>query len=584
MVDVGKQSNVTHFMICGTFHDLWTWWLYGSALPSVTMITRNVKTILFASLIATLILPFSMTNFADAGKENEQRIDAKKENIDRVRGDIEAMTKEISGLRTELTGLAEQGPIDFADLERISKALDARNASMERLQETSYQLFDIPDTRHEKLVEIKQDIIEKFKGTGIIDDVFIDHYDESIQIILKYDYFESHKNDVKNNSKTIATANSTFVEIGDVKVGVKYFVPSAEAGDAICAELGMESADRLTTCQNGTIAFPASKGSDSGFVTVGHIFRQGLSSSPGNPTQQLSVYQPGPSTNDEGEVEIPDGQTMANYANQIIGHLEYGVYGGQPNPNRDYAFVDLDDNEAIDSTVNLYGNTYDLVSYASYDPTIGDPVYKNGVTTGSSSGHVRYVGNSYAYASYTQCPGDSGSPVVATASGGYTVHGIHLGVAGDSEYFDQPDCSQSDNYSKFALYEDIAQDLGVTGTTTSAQSTVTGTVYYDINRNGVKDSAESGISGYTMHAIDVTTGGIRSTVTDADGTYTFENIKNGPSSTLIQTGYFPSQTIEPIGGWHTTVAPERGTTITFDVGFRVALPSEYVTLGFLEII
>ena len=115
--------------------------------------------------------------------------------------------------------------------------------------------------------------------------------------------------------------------------------------------------------------------------------------------------------------------------------------------------------------------------------------------------------------------------------------------------------------------------------TSPGTATITGTIFSDLNINGIHDAGESGIPGYRMLAIDLTMPDIvLETVTDAAGTYTF-SVPTPSPAILVQTTYFPFDHTITTGPFYAYVQPETGgQTITFDAGFSRVSPSEYVTL------
>ena len=138
---------------------------------------------------------------------------------------------------------------------------------------------------------------------------------------------------------------------------------------------------------------------------------------------------------------------------------------------------------------------------------------------------------------------------------------------------------------------------------TSDRASITGTVFSDINNNGVMDVGESGIRGHRILAIDYATLEVTQAYTEADGTYAFNNVSPAPATILLQSHVYPeghvlspasewstyvtplSYQIHPLLGgtapaseWSTYVTPGQGSITTFDVAFYPVHPSEMVTL------
>ncbi len=448
------------------------------------MTINNAKTILFASLIVAMILPFSTMDFADAKQDNNQRMETKKQNIENLGEETSNLYGKIFDLEAQLEDLESETSTDetVKKQQKIEKKIADAYGKLNKLQERAYKLFEIPEKRYQKLLEAKQDIINQYQDTGMLDDIFIDHSDESIQVILHSDYFDSHKDSVKSNadsiaaSKRLATLASVDGDIGNIKVGIKHFTKSsAVASDVVCAELDSTRSDRHTKCARVTISFPATRGSVDGFVTVGHAFDDVLSASAGIPSTQLDVFQPGPDYTQPsrgGVGVIPsnapaDRDTFSDtyWQNQIIGHITYGIYQGST--VHDSAFVDLDSGETVNAKVNLWRDReYSIRSYESTaSQSVGNYVYQSGATTGVTGGYIISKGNiGGIYAAYHECDGDSGAPV-GRYSSGFKVFGIHAGQADDNTYFNQADCSDADKYSRYIPYDVIASDLGIVGST-----------------------------------------------------------------------------------------------------------------------
>ena len=429
------------------------------------MTTKTIKTILFASLIVAMILPFSMVDFADAKNDNNLRIESKKQNLQNMEDKVEEIVRNISNLKNSLS--SETDANERANIEReISKGFD----KIDRIQEQAYKMIEIPEKRYQKLVEAKNEIINQYKDTGMLDDVFIDHSNESIQVVLHSDYFEANKDRVKNMSDSIATSKRSAAidsgdgDIGNIEVGINHFTTSSRAGDEMCAQYFPTHSSVLVECAKATIAFPASRGGVDGFVTVGHAFEHSVEDFPDDAIHQRDVWQPGPPTDGvDTRVSDADEGPLSNWNSHKIGVLKYGVWDDD-NKREDAVWIDLNTGKSVDTQVRLFGTNYDITGYSTNHATVGSFVYKSGMN-GDDVGQVVSGGGVYFdYAKYDQCPGDSGSPVGKLLSGDFTVYGMHVGLAGTGSY-NQPACSQNDGYSKYTTYDNIKNLLGIVGQT-----------------------------------------------------------------------------------------------------------------------
>ncbi len=124
-----------------------------------------------------------------------------------------------------------------------------------------------------------------------------------------------------------------------------------------------------------------------------------------------------------------------------------------------------------------------------------------------------------------------------------------------------------------------AADFGLVAIPQQDYATLSGTVFADADGDGAMDAGEPGIAGHAMIATDLLTGTVTMATTGQDGTYSFSGITPDPGVTLVQSSYFPSGHTLTTGQAYTYVqAPDSGSSLTFDVGFRPAQQSELVTL------
>ena len=130
------------------------------------------------------------------------------------------------------------------------------------------------------------------------------------------------------------------------------------------------------------------------------------------------------------------------------------------------------------------------------------------------------------------------------------------------------------NYTIRAVRDGMWKDLGPVNA-----SSIMGTIFSDVNKNGIRDTNEPGISNYTMTAINLADPSqIFQTNTDENGMYEFEV---EPSSLmLVQAGLFPpNHTVSNVStSWYTYITIPANGTVTFDLGFIPVTPEEEVTL------
>jgi hypothetical protein len=153
---------------------------------------------------------------------------------------------------------------------------------------------------------------------------------------------------------------------------------------------------------------------------------------------------------------------------------------------------------------------------------------------------------------------DVGEPAASTdSSGNYTLTGVKPGTG-----YALREVSQGSQWSCTApsgcAYTSLSPTSGqtITGKTFGNAPTfsVSGTKFNDLNGNGVKDSGEPGLSGWTVYADlngnSTLDSGEPSTTTASDGTYTITPVNSGTmkirevaqsgwTSTLPSLGYYP---------------------------------------------
>jgi hypothetical protein len=101
--------------------------------------------------------------------------------------------------------------------------------------------------------------------------------------------------------------------------------------------------------------------------------------------------------------------------------------------------------------------------------------------------------------------------------------------------------------------------------------------YQDMNGNGVKDPADTGLAGWTIHITIASPPGSMNTVTGPGGTYTFTNLSPGSYtvSEVPETGW--TQKFPPTGTYTHILAPGENAT-GFDFGNYLQVASISGTL------
>ncbi|MCY4490868.1 MAG: ABC transporter substrate-binding protein [Thaumarchaeota archaeon] len=189
----------------------------------------------------------------------------------------------------------------------------------------------------------------------------------------------------------------------------------------------------------------------------------------------------------------------------------------------------------------------------------------------------------YAYSTYDAVWVAGLAMLAAQSNDGYevlsqihTVAAERTGAMGPNKLTPAGDLALS-TYTVQAVRDGMWQDLGPI-----SAASITGTIFSDVNKNGIRDAGEPGIEGYEMSAINFANPSeVITTTTNPDGMY---ELAVEPSATvLVQAGFFPpNHTVSNVStSWYKYVTLQVGKTETFDIGFLPVSPDEQVTLNFV---
>ena len=78
--------------------------------------------------------------------------------------------------------------------------------------------------------------------------------------------------------------------------------------------------------------------------------------------------------------------------------------------------------------------------------------------------------------------------------------------------------------------------------------TYSGTVYDDLNGNGILDPGDPGLQGWTVELLDSNGNIVATTTSAADGSYSFADVGSGAYTIeeIMQTGWYPDRASEPV--------------------------------------
>lgn len=371
------------------------------------MTSKTIKSFLFASLIAAMILPFSAMDFAEAqltdvnGKdktneimEHKKIIDEDVKTVNDLLNKINSLTSQIEELRTNSTDEKTQ-----KDIQRLEAQLEKFTSEFNEKVVKHNQENNTPDVQIDKLIPLQDDFEQKLRSSDMLQyvtSVGIDLGTKEIQVGLD------------NSKLTTDSAVSISKQIGEMmpkNAKWHYVLTDRETNEVcnqqICTPLVGGNKIVSSTGSQCSVAFEATKLGVSGFVTAGHCV-DGLVGS--------SVFD-------------------ANTA--FVGTVNSETrYSGT---DCDCAFINTSPT-AIDNKIWVGGSTRTITSYTSSSNQSDDFVWKSGYATGITNGQVTAINvTTYDFtfgwtdklvrASYGSSGGDSGGSVYS----GSSIYGVHVG-------------------------------------------------------------------------------------------------------------------------------------------------------------
>ncbi|MDH3648574.1 MAG: carboxypeptidase regulatory-like domain-containing protein [Saprospiraceae bacterium] len=258
----------------------------------------------------------------------------------------------------------------------------------------------------------------------------------------------------------------------------------------------------------------------------------------------------------DGEGNIITTQTDQN-GNYLFDNLPAGTYtvmvGTQDLPAGVTNTADPDGNTAHESVVNLSSNENDLAQDFGYrgNVTIGDQVFLDANANGVNDNESGVAG-----VTVTLYDGDGnqvGEPTLTDNQGLYSFSGLIAGsyyvvvsdLPGSYQFTEQntgtDDTKDSDVNTTTGQSQTVTLNTGESDLTLDAGiyalGSVTNYVWHDFNANGIQDPGEPDIAGAT---VKISGGGtIISRTTDANGEYTFSDLKPGDYTVefILPSGY-----------------------------------------------
>ena len=381
------------------------------------MTSNKVKTILFASLIAAMILPFSSMDFADADNGKKVGIthikDHKSDADVPLQKELKSQLKEaIKNAETaeEKAALKEQRKQIGNDI----RAWYEENADLTTellVREKQELLSDAFGLEQEEIgfAEMKKKIPWTTIG--------YDYVDKALEITIAPEDFKENKINKWEKKIRGIVGNEIDITISPQD----YPTPQCHDYDTECNPI--QGGVEFDTTASGpcSVGFAATYNGDDGFVTAGHC-ADGLAGGSGD-----DVEQP------DGGVDVGDVEKELWYNNSRCDcafisvtragwSVDDGVYDISTDPNTTA-------NPFVGMTIKMSGQGSEDVTDGEVTDTSETVNYAGGIT-------IKYL----VVGDYDSTGGDSGAPIAS----GSSLVGIHSGAGGGDHYFT--------NHSKFTTY------------------------------------------------------------------------------------------------------------------------------------
>lgn len=373
-------------------------------------ITKKTQTILFASLIAAMVLPFASSDvaygFTDEYTKAWEKLDTKliliEEKIIKIKEKLEnpnLSEKRILKLNDRLSNLLDK---EARLIEKINILEQKSIDSFVVDSETKAQLESAEQFVYEKYINEDSDI---YIGANPINFVIADFQDK--QLLVLVDEILSIDTASASLASSVEIIPDYLQDIVD-QTGINLEVEVAEFVDTACSSrtsncspmvAGISVAKSGVSSGDSTIAFKATNTSGkTGFVMAGHAGNVGD-----------SVYQ----------------RAGGNYAGQIITESSAS--------SCDCAFVESS-RSMSNSIWKNYRQSYSINQYAvPSDFVSGMFLKKSGVTTGVTYGNlISSGGTGSSLMSMTSASGDSGAPVFTTSGNYAELFGMIKSAAGST--------------------------------------------------------------------------------------------------------------------------------------------------------
>lgn len=315
--------------------------------------SKTIKTVLFAGLLAAMILPFSAMDVAEAQTDKKNPKDKTLERI-QEKNDRELILKKTNELDAEENDLKEKikSEKNESEKQKINKRLNEIKSELDKIDKKNHEK-DIPQAQMEKLISQQDAFEEKLIDSDVIEfvtSVGIDITSKEIQVGINQDIVSSDNIDtIVSDLEKIMPKNAKWhVVYSDT---VELLSCNQDECDPIIGGNKIRNIDG-DKCSYG---FQAKKGSVWGWITAGHCV--------------------------DGLV----GSLVKDHSYDIIGAVNaenfyWGTYC-------DCAWITDNTSNPVDNKVYL-GSQYTITKTTPASGQQNDRIYKSGQQGGVDSGYV----------------------------------------------------------------------------------------------------------------------------------------------------------------------------------------------------
>ncbi len=377
-------------------------------------ITNKTKTILFASLIAAMILPFSGMGVAEAKKEPDMTdyVSQYKYIDTKIRDNKESIENDNKKLK-------DKSKLSSADIIKIEKRIKDKKAEnvklwknadeVEKLNIESYILDDETQAIFDDALET---LTENYLNTNGVYDVFPENKYRKMIVMVDPDDFETSSYTGDRDAFTIELENAIEVDV-----------------ETIFEEMVLTHS---TSCPNATSSCHPAKGG----ISVAHQGSTGVGSTLGfkalHPTYGYGFII--------AEHEVPNGNERVVQplgSSGVIGQAKV-----MPSGSCDCAFIQFTGGHWMYDEIWApdFGSIYPVQTRNTASTPAGTMLSWDGIGSSGLVGSLIYESSHSGKISGISSGGDSGSAIIKPqANGKADVYGIAKGTTGGYTYYEPYD-------------------------------------------------------------------------------------------------------------------------------------------------